>query len=75
MSEYTERVNPVTGQVQTHKHRGGGKHHPKRAAHLPHKTVDPEFDLKYEECMMVESHVQNIQRMFRNFYKNAGGKQ
>lgn len=64
----------TTNKLKTKKHRGTGKHHPKREAHLPHKTHDPEFNLKVEECRIVEQNINNVQRMFRNFYRSTGGK-
>lgn len=38
----------------------------------PH-TVDTEFNLKVEECKLVERNIANIQRLYRNFYKNTSG--
>lgn len=68
------QVDTRTNKVHKKQHRGTGKNNPKREAHLPRKTHDPEFNLKVEECRMVESNIGNIQRMFRNFYRSTGGK-
>lgn len=38
------------------------------------RTIDTEFNLKVEECKMVEHNLRSIQRLFREFYSNTRGK-
>lgn len=39
------------------------------------RTVDTDFNLKVEECHMVEKNIHNIQKLYRNFQRNTVGKQ